>query len=196
VGIGNPYLINVIIGLCIFGGTLIGPFCLEYGGRRFSLLLGYSTMAICMLIFSAVSTALGANNSVAKNLIVAFLCLWSFIFGGLIGSSVWLASAEMHSVRLRTYGQANTVVIYNILAFGATFWTPYMLSVDYGNMGANVGYFYAGITAIVFVLVFIFVPETGRLSLEQIDDYFLSGRQAWKTSLGRNKAIARGDAED
>ena len=192
VGIANPYLINVIIGLCIFGGALIGPVCLDYGGRRFSLLLGYSTMAVCMLIFSAVSTALGPENSVAKNLVIVFLCLWAFLFGGLIGSSVWVASAEMHSVRLRTSGQANTVVIYNILCFGATFWTPYMLSADYGNMGANVGYFYSGVTAVVLVLIFFFVPETARLSLEQIDDYFLSGKPAWKTSLGRNKAIARG----
>jgi SP family sugar:H+ symporter-like MFS transporter len=196
VGIANPYLINVIIGLCIFGGTLLGPASLEYGGRRFCLLVGYTSMSVCMLIFSAVSTALGPQNPVAKNLVIVFLCLWAFIFGGLIGSSAWLASAEMHSVRLRTFGQANTVVIYNIFAFGATFWTPYMLSVDYGDMGANVGYFYFGITAVVIVLVYFFVPETARLSLEQIDDHFLSGRKAWKTSLGRNKAIASGVEEN
>jgi SP family sugar:H+ symporter-like MFS transporter len=146
VGIKNPYLINVIIELCIFGGTLVGPVCLEYGGRRFSMLLGCRTMSNCMLVFSAVSTALGLQNSAAKSTVIVFLCFWAFVFGGLIGSSVWLASAEMHSVRLRTYGQANTIAIYNIFAFGTAFWTPYMLSVDYGYMGANVGYFYFGIT--------------------------------------------------
>lgn len=138
VGIENPYPINVIIGLCIFGGTLVGPVALEYGGRRFSMLLGYSTMSICMLIFSAVSTALGARNTAAKTTVIAFLCFWAFIFDGLIGSSVWLASAEMHSVRLRTYGQANTTVIYNIFAVGATFWTTY------GNMGQALAIFTLG----------------------------------------------------
>ncbi|KAK5216035.1 hypothetical protein LTR72_010911 [Exophiala xenobiotica] len=195
VGIKNPYLINVIIGLCILGGALWGSFALEYGGRRFSMLVGYSSLAVCMLIFSSVSTALGAGSEVAKNVVVVFLCLWAFLFGGFIGPSVWLASAEMHSVRLRTYGQANTTFFYNIFSFAATFWTPYMLSAEYGNMGVNVGYFYFGITLVVLVLTFLLVPETARLTLEQIDDHFISGRKAWKTSTARNKRIARGAEE-
>ena len=153
-------------------------------------------MALCMFIFSAVSTGLGQTNPIAKNVLVAFLCIWAFVFGGCIGSSVWLGSAEMHSVRLRTYGQANTTVFYQIFAFAATFWTPYMLSKDYGNMGTNVGYFYFGVTLVVLALTFFFVPETARLTLEQIDDYFTSGRRAWSTSTRRNKLIANGNAYD
>jgi SP family sugar:H+ symporter-like MFS transporter len=104
---------------------------------------------------------------------------------------VWLASAEIHSVRMRTYGQANTTSIYQIFSFGAAFWTPYMLSADYGNMGTNVGYFYFGVTVVIAALVFLFVPETSQLTLEQIDDIFSSGRKAWTTSSRRNKAISR-----
>jgi SP family sugar:H+ symporter-like MFS transporter len=196
VGIENPFLINVIVGLCIFGGACIGPMILEYGGRRFAMLSGYSMMAICMLIFSSVSTALGSDSLVAQNVVVAFLCIWAFIFGGFIGPSVWLASAEMHSVRLRTYGQANTTFLYEIFSFAVQFWTPYMLNVRYGNMGVNVGYFYFGLTVAVLILVFLFVPETARLTLEQIDDFFLSGRNAWKTSTKTNIAIAQGNLLD
>ncbi|OQD73439.1 hypothetical protein PENDEC_c015G06410 [Penicillium decumbens] len=193
VGINNPFLINVIVGLCIFGGACIGPMVLEYGGRRFAMLAGYSMMAICMLIFSSVSTALGLDSPVSQNVVVAFLCIWAFVFGGFIGPSVWLASAEMHSVRLRTYGQANTTFIYEIFSFGVQFWTPYMLNVNYGNMGVNVGYFYFGLTVAVLLLTFLFVPETARLTLEQIDDFFLSGKRAWKTSTKKNIAIAHGN---
>lgn len=196
VGIENPFLINVIVGLCIFGGACIGPMVLEYGGRRFAMLAGYSMMATCMLIFSSVSTALGSDSPIAQNVVVAFLCIWAFVFGGFIGPSVWLASAEMHSVRLRTYGQANTTFFYEIFSFGVQFWTPYMLNVHYGNMGVNVGYFYFGLTVAVLILTFLFVPETARLTLEQIDDFFLSGSKAWKTSTKKNIAIARGDLSD
>ncbi|CAI7589584.1 unnamed protein product [Penicillium pancosmium] len=191
VGIENPYLINAIVALCIFGGAFIGPFVLDYGGRRFAMLAGYGLMAISMLIFSSVSTALGADDPTAQSVVVAFLCIWAFIFGGFIGPSVWLSSAEMHSIRLRTYGQANTTFIYNIFAFGASFWTPYMLNPAYGNMGANVGYFYFGVTVAFAILVFFFVPETSRLTLEQIDDYFMSGRRAWNTSTKKNIALVR-----
>jgi len=196
VGIHNPFLINVIVAVCIFAGTFFGPFIIEYGGRRFAMLVGYSCMAACMLIFSAVSTGLGSAASTSKSVLVAFLCIWAFIFGGCIGSSVWLASAEMHAVRLRTYGQACTTMVYSTFAFGASFWTPYMLSADYGNMGTNVGYFYFGVTFVMAVLTFLFVPETARLTLEQIDDYFASGRPAWKTSTGRNRKIAGGTEWD
>ncbi|CAG7922487.1 unnamed protein product [Penicillium olsonii] len=190
VGIDNPYLINAIVGLCIFAGALIGPHALEYGGRRFSLLLGYTLMAACMLILASVSTGLGPSDPTAKNVVVVFLCLWAFAFGGFVGSGAWLSSAEMHSVRLRTYGQANTTSLYEIGSFGAAFWTPYMLNPEYGNMGANVGYFYFGVTIAVLALTYLFVPETARLTLEQIDDLFIRGERAWKTSLKQNAAIA------
>ncbi|KAL2786716.1 hypothetical protein BJX66DRAFT_341932 [Aspergillus keveii] len=79
----------------------------------------------------------------------------------------------MHSVRLRTYGQAFATALYEIFSFAATFYTPYMLNAEYGDMGLNIGYFYFGPTLLIWVLVFAFVPETACLSLEQIDKVFL-----------------------
>lgn len=65
-----------------------------------------------------------------------------------------------------------------------------MINPDAGNMGTNVGYFYFGLTVVLLCLVALFVPETARLKLEQIDDHFASGVPAWKTSMGSNKRIA------
>lgn len=144
VGIANPYLVNFYVALCVFGGTFLGPWIVEYGGRRFAMLWGYAGMASCMLTFSAVSSGLGAQSQISKNVLVAFLCIWAFIVGGFIGPSVWIAAPEQHSVRLRTYGQANTVAFYEIFAFAAAFYSPYMINEAYGNMGYNVGYFYFG----------------------------------------------------
>jgi sugar porter (SP) family MFS transporter len=189
VGIKNPYLINVIIGLCILGGSFLGPFIVEYGGRRVASLTGYIVMATCMLVLSSVNTALGMDD-IAKVVVVVLLCLWAFVFGGTIAATANLSAVEMHSVSLRTYGQASTTILYGICTFGATFWTPYMLSPYYGDMGPNVGYFYSGVTVIIAVLTFLLVPETASLTLEQIDDQFNSGIKAWKTSVARNKAIA------
>ena len=189
VGISDPYLINVIIGLCILGGSLLGPFIVEYGGRRAAILSGYTVMAVCMLILSSVNTSLGTDDT-AQIVMVVLLCLWAFVFGGTIAPSASLASVEMHSVSLRTFGHANTIVFYGIFSFGATFWTPYMLNPNYGDMGPNVGYFYAGVTVVVAVLIFLLVPETSQLTLEEIDKVFNSGIMAWKTSAAKNKAIA------
>ncbi|KAJ5317686.1 hypothetical protein PENANT_c004G08605 [Penicillium antarcticum] len=189
VGIRNPYLINVIIGLCILGGSLLGPFIVEYGGRRVAIISGYIVMATCMLVLSSVNTVLGMDDS-AKIVIVVLLCLWAFVFGGTIAASANLSAVEMHSVSLRTYGQASTTILYGIFTFAAIFWTPYMLSPYYGDMGPNVGYFYAAITIVIAVMTFLLVPETACLTLEQIDNQFNSGIKAWKTSVVKNKAIA------
>ena len=187
VGAGNPYVINLILGGCSLAGTPFGPFMVEYGGRRFSILVGYAGMGICMLIFSAVSTGLGAKSKITIDVLIASLCFWAFVFAVCVASSLWTASAEMHSLRNRTHGQAFTILVSQIVTFAAAFWTPYQLSAQYGNMGTNVGYFYFGLTVIILVLTFIFVPETASLSLEQIDDFFSSGQKAWKTSTKKNK---------
>ena len=189
-GISSPFLITAIINLCIFAGSLFASFPIEYLGRRLSLILGLSLQASFMLIFSAVSSGLGTHAHVTQNTLIAFLCLWCFIFASTTSPAIWVGSAEMHSVRLRTYGQALALCANSIFAFSASFWTPYMINPGDGNMGTNVGYFYFGLTIVLLILTLIFVPETARLKLEQINDYFESGVPAWKTSIGRNKKIA------
>ncbi|KAJ9607335.1 hypothetical protein H2200_008408 [Cladophialophora chaetospira] len=198
VGVKNVFLTNFLTGCCIMAGTFPGPLMIEYGGRRFAMLCGYTTMTICMLIIAVVGSTLGQASNTAKVVLLVFLFLWGFVFGLCIGTSVWVAAAEQHNIRLRTYGQASTTLIYQIFGFAASFYAPYMLSVDYGNMGVSVGYFYAGVTFLMLVLTFVFVPETARLTLEQIDEYIYSGNAfsdaaAWKTSTSRNKKIAKGE---
>ncbi|KAJ5223519.1 hypothetical protein N7468_008061 [Penicillium chermesinum] len=177
VGLSDPYLVNVIIGVCILGGLM--PWALDF----------------CMLILSSVSTALGQDET-SKIVIVVLLGIWAFIFGGTIAPTAGLASVEMHSVSLRTYGQANTTIFYGIFSFGATFWTPYMLDADHGNMGPNVGYFYAGVTVVIAVLIFFLVPETGCLTLEQIDELWSSRIKPWQTSMTGNRQMVRSRSQE
>ena len=68
-----------------------------------------------------------------------------------------------------------------------------MINTGYGNLGTNVGHFYSSLNVANLILLFFLLPETGRLSLEAIDDIFASHRPAWKTSLKRNKHIAKGE---
>ncbi len=144
VGIGNTFVINLIVASCTILGAMVAPWIVEYGGRRFSLLIGYTFMAIFMLIIAAVATGLGSKNSISKTVLIVFLCLWTFVYGACTGTSISTIAPEMHSVRLRTYGQACVSSVYETFSFAAAFYTPYMLSAKYGNMGTNVGYFYFG----------------------------------------------------
>ena len=196
VGIGSPIEISAVINSCVVLGGITGPLWVEYLGRRRTILAGYTGMMTCMLIFSAVSTGLGGvTNHASRGVLIAFLCGWAFMFGGFISSTQFMASAEMHAVRHRNYGQAFVSMIGNIFGFASSFWGPYMLNVKYGNMGTNVGYFYFGLEFLSLILLFLIVPETARLTLEQIDEHFMSGRKAWRTSLARNKRIERDEID-
>ena len=196
VGISNPFLITFYITLTSWVGSFFGPFCVEYCGRRFAVLGGLACTASCLLIVSAVNSGLGQASMVTKNVLVAFLCMWAFFYASALAAGLYLVSPEIHSLRLRTFGQAINQMVSHIVGFAVTFWTPYMLNVSYGNMGINVGYFFFGIDVILFIVIFLYMPETARLTLEQIDDYFASGRRAWQTSIGRNKKIADGETRD
>ncbi|KAF3393069.1 High-affinity glucose transporter ght1 [Talaromyces pinophilus] len=189
IGVKNPYLDNVYIGVCTFAGALAGPIVIEYAGRRIAMLAGYTGMALCMLILASVNSGLGEQNKAAQQVLVAFVCIWSFVFGSTVGPASWVSAPEMHSVQLRTYGQAFSIAIYQIFAFAASFWSPYMFNAGYGNMGTSVGYYYFGVSVAVLVLIFLYMPETSVLTLEQIDDYFLSDDPAWRTSLRKNKLL-------
>lgn len=190
IGVGSPFLINAIISLCFFAGSLFGGMVIDYAGRRMGLLAGFSIMATCMLIFSSVSSGLSQTSPIAQRVLVAFLCIWTFTFSAFIAPSAWVSSAEVHSLRLRSYGQGLTGIVSNTVSFAVQFWTPYMINPAYGNMGTNVGYFYFGLTVAAIIITFFTVPEMARLKLEQIDDYFESKIPAWRTSISRNKKLA------
>jgi sugar porter (SP) family MFS transporter len=189
----NSIQVSVIINACLFAGLCFGPFLMDLIGRRWLILSGYMGMMSCMVIFAAVSSGLGSESDVVHDVLVVFLCLWAVFFGGCIGSSQWLTSAEMHAIRHRPRAQAFNISVTNVFVFATNFWTPYMLDAEYGNMGTNVGYFYFGTELVAFALLFFILPENALLTLEQIDEYFMSGRKPWKTSLRRNKRIARGE---
>ena len=65
-----------------------------------------------------------------------------------------------------------------------------MINKKYGNMGTNVGYFYFGLLILGLTITYFVLPETGHLTLEEVDEYYDSGEKPWRTSLKKNKAKA------
>lgn len=47
--------------------------------------------------------------------------------------------------------------------------TPYMYNVDAGNLGAKTGFIFMGLSIILFVLAWLYIPETKGLTTEEID---------------------------
>lgn len=76
VGVKNIFLNNFLAAACTTAGSILGPLVIEYGGRRFALLTGYTLMTICMLIIAIVGSALGASSNAAKVVLLVFLFMW------------------------------------------------------------------------------------------------------------------------
>jgi hypothetical protein len=144
IGIKNPYHITLAVMSCACFGGFMSPFLLEFFGRRRNLLVGYAFMAVSMLIVAIVGSALGQTRSTTQLVCIIFTCFWFVSYGAFIGTSLTVTTSEMHAVRLRGYGQAFAIAVYEIFSFGSSFSTPYMINAKYGNMGMNVGYVFGG----------------------------------------------------
>jgi len=64
-----------------------------------------------------------------------------------------------------------------------------MMNSKYYDIGTDLGYFRFGLTNMSLIVTVFFVPETGKVSLGSIDEYFVSGAPTWKTSLKKYKQI-------
>ena len=62
-----------------------------------------------------------------------------------------------------------------------------MINPHYGNMGTDVGYFYFGLEIVTAVILFFIVPETARLSLEQLTSILPRG-ESMENFFGQKQA--------
>ena len=78
VGIGNPFLITLIINVVAFVSTLPGLYLVEKMGRRNLLLIGAAGMGVCQLIVGVVGVS--TDSQVANQVLIAFVCIYIFFF--------------------------------------------------------------------------------------------------------------------
>lgn len=69
-----------------------------------------------------------------------------------------------------------------VAAFVITWTMPYLLNTNGSgvNLGARVGWIFAGIATCAFVFVTFFVPEFAGRSLEEVDELFGAKLWAWQ----------------
>ena len=81
-----------------------------------------------------------------------------------------------------------------IASFVCTFSVPYLLagSGQPGvNIGANLGWIFAGISFAAFVFVILFVPELAGRSLEETDELFEKRLWAWQFKEAKTVGVGR-----
>jgi len=137
-------------------------------GRRSLLLATFPVMALFVLA-AGMATFYPTVGPAKTGLVAIFIYLFTIAYSVGEGPVCFMYSAEIFPNVQREQGMAFAVAINCFFAgvLGITFPS---LRRAFGLAGAFG--FYAGLNAIAFVLIFLWVPETKQLTLEELDQVF------------------------
>lgn len=167
-GMGNPMVQTVIMGIVNIAFTLVAVFTVERLGRKPLLIWGSLGMAI-----GAIGVALSNIYSVSPLLPVISIMVYSASFMFSWGPICWVLISEIFPNTIRSAAVAIAVAFQWIFNFivSSTFVPLYNMSM--GDMGDKFGHcfvyaMYSAICIIAAIFVYKLVPETKGKSLEDM----------------------------
>ncbi len=167
-GMGNPMVQTVIMGIVNIAFTLVAVFKVERLGRKPLLIWGSLGMAI-----GAIGVALSNIYSVSPLLPVISIMVYSASFMFSWGPICWVLISEIFPNTIRSAAVAIAVAFQWIFNFivSSTFVPLYNMSM--GDMGDKFGHcfvyaMYSAICIIAAIFVYKLVPETKGKSLEDM----------------------------
>jgi len=151
---------SIYIGLANLVGTAAGMLLIDKIGRKSLLLIGAAGTFVCLL-FTALIFSSGTDQGRVVWLLVTFICLFALSQGAVI----WVYISEIFPTQVRSKGQS---------LGGSAHWVSdaiiaslFPLAVAQFSRSAPF-YFFAGMTALQFVVVLFIYPETKGATLEQL----------------------------
>ncbi|PWY88114.1 glucose transporter [Aspergillus sclerotioniger CBS 115572] len=179
-GIGNSYMISLILALVNAIFTAPSAYLVERLGRRTCLLWGGSVMAIAQLIPAIIhSVAPGSRSD--HNALVAGAVIFIAAYATTWGTIGWVTMTEPYSQRLRLHQSTITMIIYWISTWLIAFVTPYLVDATAADLSIKVCYLWFGMVVVSLVWAFLYVPELSGLSVEEVDMLFELRIPAWRS---------------
>lgn len=185
-GIDNPYVFIIILSAVNVIMSFPGILAVDRTGRRNVLIFGSFVMFAGQIIVGAVSTAKPGDPQAGKALI-AFSCIFVAGFASTWGPIAWVVAAEVFPTRLA----AKLTTVSAAANWGMNTIIAFVSPIVQQKIGTKITFVWAGFIAMSGVFVFFVVPETGGLSIEEIDALFISKTPAW-----RSKAFLRAQAKE
>lgn len=171
-GITNSYLVSFITYAVNVAFNVPGLFLVEYIGRRNVLLYGGVLMTASNFIIAIVGCS--TNSVVANKVMIAFICMFIASFSATWGGVVWVISAELYPLGVRSKCTAICAASNWLVNFICALMTPYI--VDTGShtssMGPKIFFIWGSLNAVGVVVVYFTIYETRGLTLEEIDELY------------------------
>lgn len=171
-GLTNSYLVSFITYAVNVAFNVPGLFLVDRVGRRNLLLVG----GICMTASNFIIAIVGCstNSVVANKVMIAFICLFIASFSATWGGVVWVISAELYPLGVRSKCTAICAASNWLVNFICALITPYI--VDTGShtssMGPKIFFIWGSLNAVGVVVVYFTIYETRGLTLEEIDELY------------------------
>ncbi|KAF5371644.1 hypothetical protein D9758_003571 [Tetrapyrgos nigripes] len=185
----SPYVIQVILGAVSVVATIPALYLIETWGRRRSLLAGSVMEAVCAIIAGLVGhfmlaptgtppSQLTPSQKRGGDLLIAFAVLHVGSYSVFWGPVPWVYLGESFPLRVRpkaiALGSASTW-IWNFLL---SFFSPRIAN----DIGPLILMIFFGMLVFGFVYVYLFIPETKGLSLEEVDEMYVAGVKPWNSA--------------
>jgi len=185
----SPYVIQTILGAVSVAGTIPALYLIETWGRRRSLLTGAVLQASCALIAGLAGHFTLAPPGTAKSLLthrnkqggdtlIAFAVLHVTSFSIFWGPTPWVYLGESFPLRVRPKSIALGSATNWFWNFLLGFFAPRIAN----DIGPLILLIFFGMLVFGWFYVYLCIPETKGLSLEEVDEMYRSGVKPWHSS--------------
>ena len=162
--------------------TIVACALVDKKGRKFLLKLGTSGIIVGLCGVGAIFLAISKGWAVASMTTGVLATVFFFMFIAFYavgpGVCVWLALTELMPTRIRANGMAIAMIINQ--GVSATIATVFPKWCAMTNDNGSVFFVLAGFTVIYFITAAFFLPETKGRTLEEVEQYFTTGKMPEK----------------
>ncbi|XP_052174323.1 hexose carrier protein HEX6-like isoform X2 [Diospyros lotus] len=166
----------IVTGVVGTSSTFISMLIVDKLGRRVLLILGGIQMLVSQIVVGSMMAAeLGEHGGISKDsafVVLIFICIYVAGFGWSWGPLGWLIPSEIFPLEIRSAGQSINVAVNFLFTFIVAQTFLAMLC----RFKAGIFFFFAGWAAAMTGFVYLFLPETKNVPIEQMGSVW---RQHW-----------------
>ena len=163
--------------------TVVACALVDRKGRKFLLKLGTGGIIVGLCgvgsVFLAISKGWCAASMTTGIVATAFFFMFIGFFAVGPGVCVWLALTELMPTRIRANGMAIAMIINQGVSAGIATVFPRWCAAT--NDNGTVFFVLAGFTVVYFITAAFFLPETKGRTLEEVEQYFKTGKMPEKS---------------